>query len=782
MPARFLQKAQCLTALVLAALAIMVLAGSAGVAAGEGRPPVAVIGSFIDPSFSDEALFAADGKTVAFPEIGLLWDATTGLPLRRLIDPVYVTAGAFTPDGAVFVSGHKDGAIKLWNVATGEIIATLAKPNDDVHRIESLWVDAKGELLVSGDHTGTVTVWRLATRRSERTIDVRGNLKGGSDPSIVAAKRSADGSRLIVLVQASFPRPGTTFFDRHDAVVEYDARSGAERAAVVLPAKHAFIERGLVGDGDALVIVTTDCERGELKQWSFAAGAVVADILKPATCDLPKDGSDVDPAKIFSSPQSFRVLIAPGDAAELMLWDVAGRKLEKTIRWPGLAAAPKVIGVAQDLTAVAVAERGAVRLRALDSGAPLKELRSFGPGARYVIARGGQILLQRDTGDGDSPTIDLDLRSDRLEPVALHIPQAGDFTLYDFAPAAKLALVASEKGELLVVSLEAGQAVRRLSVEGLRSVSQALLSPDGRTALLAGEFGKDDDSRRGGVLVDTADGRIRHTFEPGDDEGDITAYAFTADGATFAVGRRNGTGELWNARALKRIRMLRPAVEDTDVRALSFSPDGKFLLGSGAFDGSVYAWNVTTGKALRSFDLGRGGAGYTYASAVAMSRDGKTVAAGLAQRHISSGDTGRESGNVVVFDAATGKRRFTLRGQRGAIFALAFSADDRFIVSGSLDGTIQYWDRGTGRLMATAMSSASNDWLVLSESGYYAGSDNADAALAVVRGRESVPVAHVRAPLRNAPMIDDLLKGDGSRYRDAARKLDLPAAFQSASP
>lgn len=773
--AGLVKNARCLAVAVSAALALL---GSLAAASAQGRPPV-VVGSFIDPSFSDDALFAADGKTVAFPEIGLLWDATTGLPLRRLIDPIYVTASAFTPDGAVFVSGHKDGAIKLWNVATGDVIATLAKPNDDV-RIESLWIDGKGELLVSGDHVGVVKIWRLTARRPVLAIELRPNLKGGTDARVVAARLSADGARLIVLAQASFPRPGTTFYDPRDVFIEYDARSGAERAAVVLPAKHAFIERGLVGDGDALILVTTDCERGELKQWSFAAGAVVADILRPATCDQPKDGAEIDPVKVFSSPQSLRVVIAPGDAPELMLWDAAGRKLEQTIRWPDQAAAPKLIGVAADLAAVAVAERGTVRLRALESGATVKELRSFGPRARHVIARGGQILLQRDGDEGDKAAMDLDLRSDRLEPVALHIPQGGDFTLYDFAPAAKLALAANEKGELLLVSLEAGQAARRLSVEGLRSVRQAVLSPDGRTALLAGEFGKDDDSRRGGVLVDTADGRIRHTFDPGDDESDVTAYAFTADGATFAVGRRNGTGELWNARTLKRIRVLRRAVEDTDVRTLVFSPDGKVLVGSGAFDGSVYAWTTTTGKALRSFDLGRSFAGYTYASALAMSRDGKTVVAGLAQRHISSGDTGRESGNVVVFDAATGKRRFTLRSQRGAIYALAFSADDRLIVSGSLDGTIQYWDRASGRLMATAMSSASDGWLVLSESGLYAGSEGSDNAVAIVNGNKAVAAAQAGTALRNPALIEDLLKGDGNRYRDGARKLDLLALLKSA--
>jgi WD40 repeat protein len=108
--------------------------------------------------------------------------------------------------------------------------------------------------------------------------------------------------------------------------------------------------------------------------------------------------------------------------------------------------------------------------------------------------------------------------------------------------------------------------------------------------------------------------------------------------------------------------------------------------------------------------------------------------------------------------------------------------DDRFIVSGSLDGTIQYWDRGNGRLMATAMSGSSDGWLVMSESGFYAGSESSDAAVAIVRGREAVAAARLGAPLRNAALIEDLLKADGARYRNAVRKLDLSATLTPARP
>jgi WD40 repeat protein len=756
-----------------AALSGLVMLASAAAAAE--KPPVAVIASFVDPGVSEQALFSADGKILALPDLGLLWDTAAGLPLRRLNDPVFVTASAFTPDGAVYITGHKDGAIKLWSVASGAVTATLNKPGDDTTRITSLSTDGKGQFLVSGDHVGTVKVWSLSSHRLVRTVEVSPIKKGDGNPDIAAAKLSADGRRLIVLANATWTGPGI--------VAEYDVHSGAERSWFALPKLHAFPAAGYLDDDKALVQSTAGCARGETKLWNFADHAFIADIHKPERCDKLKDTYDPDVVKIFASGSSPRVVIAQADAPELLVWDLAARKLEQTIRWPDQVKPPNVIGLSHDLKSVAVAEPGVVRIRALGTGAPVKDLEGFGTAARNVMAHGPgpQVLLQHHIPEGDKPAIDLDLRADGLKPLTLHLPQDSTFAVHDFAPAPKIALAGNDKGEVLMLPLEPGQPPRHLAVAELREVWRAWLSPDGKLAGLVAQFGKDTDSNAAGALIDTADGKILQSFESHEDNDDVRAYAFTPDGTKLAVGRRNGKAEIWDTRTLKQLKVLPPAQEDGDVAALAFSADGRILAGSGAFSGTVYVWNVETGKA-RDFDLGGAVASYRYATAVAMSRDGKTVVAGLGQRHRSSGDTGSERGNVLVWDAATKKLRFTLRGQLNAIYALAFSADDRLIVAGSLDGTIRYWDRGSGKLMATAMSSASGEWLVLTESGFYAGSDGSDKHLAVVRGSSATPVLRVREQLQKPALVENLLNGDGARYRDSARKLDLSALLKSAAP
>ena len=84
----------------------------------------------------------------------------------------------------------------------------------------------------------------------------------------------------------------------------------------------------------------------------------MADIHKPERCDKLKDTYEPDAVKIFAGASSPRIVIAQKDAPELLVWDLAARKLEQTIRWPGQDSAPNVIGVSHDLKSVAVAEPG----------------------------------------------------------------------------------------------------------------------------------------------------------------------------------------------------------------------------------------------------------------------------------------------------------------------------------------------------------------------------------------------------------------------------------------
>ena len=87
-----------------------------------------------------------------------LWQAGRQLPQSPLTgDTEEVTSVAFSPDGQILASGSADGAVRLWDVATGQQIgASFAGQTGPVN---SVAFSPDGQTLASGDANGTVELW-----------------------------------------------------------------------------------------------------------------------------------------------------------------------------------------------------------------------------------------------------------------------------------------------------------------------------------------------------------------------------------------------------------------------------------------------------------------------------------------------------------------------------------------------------------------------------------------------------------------------------------------------
>ena len=93
-------------------------------------------------------------------------------------------------------------------------------------------------------------------------------------------------------------------------------------------------------------------------------------------------------------------------------------------------------------------------------------------------------------------------------------------------------------------------------------------------------------------------------------------------------------------------------------------------------------------------------------SSVAYSPDGKHIVSGSGGTYDQNGKPVPVPGEVKVWDAATGKERFSIKGNTGFVLCVAYSLDGNRIVSGSgrhdrnekpLPGEVKVWDAATGK-------------------------------------------------------------------------------------
>jgi WD40 repeat protein len=133
-----------------------------------------------------------------------------------------------------------------------------------------------------------------------------------------------------------------------------------------------------------------------------------------------------------------------------------------------------------------------------------------------------------------------------------------------FTPDSRLMAIVDGCIHVNVWDLRSGRVERTVVLPDRASGSGALLSPDGRyvlVAVLGGAF----------VRVDLASGQI--TERPGGQaEGNVLAISH--DGHFYAIGRQDGTVDVYDARSL---RLLRHHTLLNGIQTLVFSPDSQEL-------------------------------------------------------------------------------------------------------------------------------------------------------------------------------------------------------------
>ena len=241
------------------------------------------------------------------------------------------------------------------------------------------------------------------------------------------------------------------------------------------------------------------------------------------------------------------------------------------------------------------------------------------------------------------------------------------------------AVTGGNEGALRLWDIAQGNESRRYDPEGIDSLWDLDLSPDGQTLMLtSGREGFED-------IAPPAEDRSILFWDIGSGEEirrfgghPIVAWhaAFSPDGlsALSAAGTHDPM-RLWDVETGDTIQRF---ANDYGVYHVSFSPDGNTAVYSGR-DGSVRLWDVATGVETQRIV-----ASGLEATSAALSPYGSLLL------------TGDRQGNVYLWDLDTGEKLREFEGHGNRVDTLVFLPDQRHALSAAQFDRIIIWDLDTG--------------------------------------------------------------------------------------
>jgi WD40 repeat protein len=174
-------------------------------------------------------------------------------------------------------------------------------------------------------------------------------------------------------------------------------------------------------------------------------------------------------------------------------------------------------------------------------------------------------------------------------------------------------------------------------------------------------------------------------------EGTVRSLVLSADGRTLLTAPA-GAGQAQRARLWGLPTGLRTGASlpcaGQNAWAIRFKPDGKTLATAGA-DGVVRLWDREKRQCLGEPLAHRG----KWVVGLALGGDNKLVAAWADE----------DGHKASLWDQAAGKAVHTWYHDK-EIYAVAFSPDDRTVLTGTAQGTVRFWDVGTGKAVGQPLA------------------------------------------------------------------------------